>query len=61
MSVPSPKAWKGPESDNDDGDEEEDSSHEWHQVRDQLYRYAEATTIHGIKYTLERGRILVEK
>ena len=38
-----------------------DSENECTNVRDQLYDYADATTIHGIKYTLEKGRTLVER
>ena len=38
-----------------------DDENEIGQVRDQLYEYAANTTIHGIKYTLEKGRAIIER
>ena len=44
-----------------DDDDDDDDENECLNVKDQLFEYADATTIHGIKYTLEKGRLLVER
>ena len=43
------------------GSSSSDSENECHHLRNQVYEYADATTIHGVKYTLEKGRAIIER